>query len=330
MAGLCRCLGLYHKGVVNPDIPGWSARPLAILGPTASGKSALAMAVAERIGPVELVSVDSMQVYRGMDIGTAKPSVVEQTSVRHHLIDLVDPNEEFTLGEFKKHAIKALADIRARGNVAVLVGGTGLYLRAVIDNLDIPGRFPEVLAEIDAVADTSALYCRLKELDSVAAARINAANRRRILRALEVTIGSGRRFSDYGPGLHVYRPTLFVQIALRWPREELDRRIARRWKQQLEAGFLDEVRALDAVRLSRTAAQALGYREFIEHLRGEISLEDALDTAIRRTYRFARRQQRWLRRDPRVHWIDAPAELSAVLRLWEEGACGGIGERCDV
>ena len=292
-------------------------RPLAILGPTASGKSTTALAVARRVEGVELVSVDSMQVYRGMDIGTASPTESERREVAHHLVDVADPTEEFTVALFQRRARTAVAEIRGRGGVPVLVGGTGLYLRSVIDDLEIPGRYPDVLAGLDTEPDTLELHRRLADLDPVAASRTEPTNRRRILRALEVSVGSGRPFSSYGPGLEAYPPSPFVQVALRWPREELDRRIAARYEEQMTAGFLEEVRTLSALGLSRTAAQALGYRELLAHLRGECTYDEALAVAIRRTSRFARRQLRWFERDPRITWIDAPADPGDVVATWD-------------
>ncbi|MEJ5254146.1 MAG: tRNA (adenosine(37)-N6)-dimethylallyltransferase MiaA [Acidimicrobiales bacterium] len=291
-----------------------TARHLAIVGPTASGKSAVALAIARERRDVELVSIDSMQVYRGMDIGTAKPTPAERAEVPHHLIDLVDPWEEFTVAEFQRAFRAVLAAIEDRGHRALLVGGTGLYLRAVIDGLEIPGRFPAVRADLEAEPDTSLLHRRLAELDPVAAGRMQPSNRRRVLRALEVTLGSGRPFSSYGPGLDRYPPSSFLLIGLRMPREELDVRIADRYRRQLELGFVDEVRALaaDPRGLSRTARQALGYKELLEHLEGRCSLEEALQAAIARTRRFARRQERWFRRDPRIVWIDASSGHNAV------------------
>ena len=292
-------------------------RPLVVLGPTASGKSARALAIAARIEGVELVSVDSMQDYRGMDIGTASPTAEERLAVPHHLIDVADPTEEFTVGAFQHRARRALDDIRGRDGVPVLVGGTGLYLRAVVDDLEIPGRYADVLAELESEPDTIVLHARLAGLDPAAAARMEPTNRRRVLRALEVTLGSGRPFSSYGPGLERYPPTPYVQVALRWDRDELDRRIEERYRAQVAAGFLAEVEALAAVGPSRTAAQALGYREVLAHLAGACTLDEALDTAVRRTRRFARRQERWFRRDPRVRWVDAPADPDEVIALWD-------------
>ena len=293
-------------------------RPLVILGPTASGKSSLALAIAGEIGAAEIVSIDSMAVYRGMDIGTASPSASEREQVPHHLIDVADPGEEFTVGVFKRLAVQAMAEIRERGNTPILVGGTGLYLRAVVDDLKLPGRYPEIAAELDAEPDNEALHARLASLDPTAASRMEQSNRRRILRALEVTIGSETPFSSFGPGLEHYGPTPFVMTALRWPQEILDERIAARCRDQIEAGFLDEVRTLAAGEVSRTAAQALGYREFLAHIAGECTLDEALETAVKRTRRFARRQQRWFRRDPRICWIDAPVGASEIIEHWDE------------
>jgi len=295
-----------------------ASRPLVILGPTASGKSNLALAVAEELGDVELVSIDSMQVYRGMNIGTATPTAAEQAQVRHHLIDLVEPTEGFTVGEFQRRAREALADIRARGKTPVLVGGTGLYLRSVIDDLELPGQFPDVAAELEDEPDTESLHARLATLDPVGAARMEPNNRRRVVRALEVTLGSGRPFSSFGPGMEHYGPTPFVQIALRWPRETLNERIEARYEHQLAAGFLDEVRALAELGPSHTAAQALGYRELLEHVEGGCSLGAAIETAVVRTRRFARRQDRWFRRDPRLIWVDMPTTVGHVIATWDD------------
>lgn len=294
------------------------ARPLVILGPTASGKSALALAVAGLVEGVELVSMDSMQVYRGMDIGTATPTPAEQAAVRHHLIDLIEPTEMFAVGQFQKLARTVLADIRARNGTPVLVGGTGLYLRAVIDDLDIPDQFAAIRDELELEPDTSALHTRLVELDPIAASRMEPTNRRRIVRALEVSIGSGRPFSSFGPGMESYGPTSFVQVALRWPRETLDERIESRYRRQLDEGFLDEVRAVAARGASHTAAHALGYREMRRHLDGECTLDKAVFDAVVRTRRFARRQERWFRRDPRITWVDMPTTAPDLIEIWDD------------
>ena len=287
-----------------------SREPLAILGPTASGKSAVAMALAigergRELG-VELVSIDAMQVYRGMDIGTAKPTAAEQSLVRHHLIDLVDATENFTVSRFQAEYRSEMADIESRGGTAILVGGTGLYLRAVVDDLEIPGQWPEVRAELENELETvgpEALHRRLQELDPAAATKMEPTNGRRIVRALEVCLGGGRTFSSYGPGVDVYPPSRVRQVALRWDRDVLARRIESRVVAMVEAGLLDEVTNLHATGLSPTAAQALGYKEMIDHLEGRTSLDEAVATTILRTRQFAVRQERWFRRDPRIEWF---------------------------
>lgn len=279
----------------------------ALVGTTASGKSALALEAARRLGDVELVTVDSMQVYRGMDIGTATPTAAERAEVPHHLLDVADPWEDYSVARFQADASAALADIAGRGRRALLVGGTALYLRAVVDGLEIPGRFPTARAAVEAEPDTRRLHRRLTELDPVAAARMEPDNRRRVVRALEVTIGSGRPFSSFGPGLEQTPEARIPQVGVRLPAPVVARRIEARYAQQVADGFLAEVDALLALDrpLSRTAAQALGYEELIAHRRGERTLDDALDTAVRRTRRFARRQRAWFRRDPRITWVDA-------------------------
>jgi tRNA dimethylallyltransferase len=289
---------------------------LAIVGPTASGKSALALAVARQLGDVELVSVDAMQVYRGMDIGTAKPSPAEQREVPHHLVDVADPSEDFSLARFVALGRAAMADIEARGKRAVLVGGTGLYVRGLVDELEIPGQWPGVREELEAEPDTARLHERLAALDPLAASRMEATNRRRVVRALEVTLGAGRPFSSFGPGLAAYPPRPTVQLGLDLPLPVLDERIAARVHAMVAAGFLDEVRRLAGAPtgLSRTARQALGYRELLEHLEGSIGLEEAVDTAIARTRKFARRQVRWFRRDPRIRWLDGERPPEELVR----------------
>jgi tRNA dimethylallyltransferase len=294
-------------------------RPVVLVGPTASGKSALAFAVAKTLGDVEILSVDSMSVYRHMDIATAKPSAAERAAVPHHLIDLLDPAEECTVSFFQSEARAALAGVEARGNRALFVGGTGLYVRAVVDDLTPPGRFPAVAAELEAEAGrpggVGALYERLRGLDPKAAERMTPTNRRRIVRALEVTLGSGRPFSSFGPGLEQYRPTRFLQVGIRFQAGEVDREIAARFGRWMEAGLLDEVRALLArpAGLSRTARQALGYRELLAHLESGQPLASAVEEAVQRTRSFARRQWAWFRRDPRITWIGPQDDPAAVL-----------------
>ncbi len=308
-------------GHVAPDgAPGH----VALVGPTASGKSALALELARRRPEAELVSVDSMCVYREMDIGTAKPSTAERAEVPYHLVDLVDPDEEFTLSRFQSEARTVLGGVEDRCHRAVLVGGTGLYLRAVVDQLSVPGRFPDVAAALEAEAQTPGgtqrLHSRLMALDPTAAARMEPTNRRRVVRALEVTMGAGRPFSSFGPGLEAYPPTPFTLVGIRFDRAVHDARIERRFADLLDRGFVDEVRAL-ARRprgLSRTARQALGYRELLAHVEEGVALDDAVAEAKRRTRAFARRQWAWFRRDPRISWLDPDGDLLAqLLGLWD-------------
>jgi tRNA dimethylallyltransferase len=297
---------------------------VALVGPTASGKSALALGLARCRPHVELVSVDSMCVYRHMDIGTAKPGAAERAEVPYHLVDLVDPDEEFTLSRFQAEAHGVLAGIEARGRRALLVGGTGLYLRAVVDEFSVPGRFPDVATALDVEAQTPGgterLHAKLQDLDPAAAARMEPTNRRRVVRALEVTLGSGRRFSSFGPGLDAYPPTAFTLVGIRFDPALHDARIDRRFDDLLDAGFVEEVRAL-ARRprgLSRTARQALGYRELLAHVEEGVSLDQAVGEAKRRTRAFARRQWAWSRRDPRITWLDPHGDLAAqLLEVWD-------------
>ncbi|MDQ6728124.1 MAG: tRNA (adenosine(37)-N6)-dimethylallyltransferase MiaA [Actinomycetota bacterium] len=291
------------------------------MGPTASGKSALAMGVARALGDVELVSADSMQVYRGMDVGTAKPTPAERAEVPHHLLDVADPDEDYSVARFQTEVAEVISGIEARGHRALVVGGTGLYVQAVVDGLALPGRWPEVRAELEAqpVGD---LHRRLAAADPLAASRIEPGNVRRLVRALEVTVGSGRPFSSFGPGLGAYPPTWFRLAGVWLPREVVGARIVDRYAAQLAGGFLDEVGRLAArpVGLSRTARQALGYRELLDHLTGSCSLDHAIATAISRTRQFARRQRSWFRRDPRITWFGAPENpvdlLPALLGDW--------------
>ncbi|MEO7397001.1 MAG: tRNA (adenosine(37)-N6)-dimethylallyltransferase MiaA, partial [Ilumatobacteraceae bacterium] len=235
-----------------------------ILGATASGKSAVAMALARRHPSVEIVAVDAMQVYRGMDVGTAKPTAADRAAVRHHCLDLVAPNDDFAVADYQRAARCALEEIAARDRTAVLVAGTGLYLTAVIDRLTLPGEWPEVRAALEAELaadfDTEALFHRLAVLDAQAAAKIEPTNARRIVRALEVCIGSGRPFSSFGPGTNAYPPITTPLVGLRWPRDVLSQRVAARVHDMIRAGLVEEVAALlrRPGGLSRTARQALG------------------------------------------------------------------------
>jgi tRNA dimethylallyltransferase len=271
--------------------------------------------VALHLGDIEIVTADSMQVYRGMDIGTAKPSLEERAGVAHHMIDVADPSEAWDVARFVGEANKVIAEIASRGKRALFVGGTGLYVHALVDSFAVPSRWPEVFAELEQTGSTPELHRLLVDLDPVGAGRIEPSNRRRVLRALEVTIGSGRPFSSYGPGVGAFPPTAWRLAGVWLPRDVVAARIEERFAAMLEAGFEDEVRALAArpCGLSRTARQALGYRELLAHVEDGLALDEAVATAVRRTRQFARRQRMWWRRDPRVRWFGAPENPLAVL-----------------
>jgi tRNA dimethylallyltransferase len=298
-------------------------KPVVIVGPTASGKSSVAMAVAQQQtnsqSPVHIVAVDAMQVYRDMNIGTAKPTLSDQSLVPHHCIDLVDSHERFTVAEFKKSATEALSKIDKENGRALLVAGTGLYLTAVIDDLVLPGEFPETRATLEQEPNTALLFDQLAQLDPIAIEKIERSNRRRIIRALEVCIGSGRAFSSFGPGTSAYPENGVVQIGLRWNRDRLAQRVADRVYAMMNEGLLSEVTALRNSKdgLSRTAAQALGYKELLLHLDGKMSLDQAVEETIIHTRQFAVRQERWFRRDPRIKWVsiseDPVAEIVPVV-----------------
>jgi tRNA dimethylallyltransferase len=271
--------------------------------------------VALQLGDIEIVTADSMQVYRGMDIGTAKPSPEERAGIPHHMIDVADPSEAWDVARFVSESNKVIADIASRGKRALFVGGTGLYVHALVDSFAVPGRWPELAAELEQTESTSELHRRLAELDPSAAVRTGPVNRRRVVRALEVTIGSGRPFSSYGPGVGAFPPTTWRLAGVWLPREVVAGRIERRFAAMLQAGFADEVRSLAGrpAGLSRTARQALGYRELLSHVESGVALDDAVLQAVQRTRQFARRQRMWWRRDPRVRWFGAPENPLAIL-----------------
>lgn len=283
--------------------------------------------MARRLGDVEIVVADSMQVYREMDVGTAKPTAAERAEVPHHLLDLADPGQRFSVARFRDAATAALVAIEGRGHRALVVGGSGLYVQVLVDGLEIPGEWPDLRADLEAEAarpgGTEGLLARLAERDPDGAARIDPANARRIVRALEVTLGSGRPFSSFGPGVGAYPDCPRFRLAGLWlPRAAGARRIADRLRAQLAGGFLEEVRALAARPggLSRTARQALGYRELLGHVEGGRALDEAVDEAVRRTRAFARRQRMWFRRDPRIAWFGSGenplAVVGALLGHW--------------
>ncbi|MBA2532163.1 MAG: tRNA (adenosine(37)-N6)-dimethylallyltransferase MiaA [Nocardioidaceae bacterium] len=281
-------------------------RVLAIVGPTAAGKSALAVAMAEHLGG-EVVSVDSMQVYRGMDIGTAKLPLAQRRGVPHHLLDLVDVTAPATVAEFQSWARVAIAGCHHRGTVPVLVGGSALYIRAVLDRFDFPGTDEGLRERLEAdlaSVGATALHRRLAAADPQSAARILPTNGRRIVRALEVVTLTGRPFTAALPPYEYAFPDV-VQLGIDVPRDALDERIASRVDAMWTAGLIDEVRRLEAVglRRGRTACRALGYAQVLRHLAGECSAEQAKADTVRATTRFARRQDSWFRKDPRITWL---------------------------
>jgi tRNA dimethylallyltransferase len=280
---------------------------LALVGPTASGKTEAALAIAPHLG-AEIVSVDSMLVYRWMDVGTGKPTAEQRAAVPHHLLDLAEPSERFTVARFQELARGVLRSV-AR---PLLVGGSGLYLRAVVDDLAFPPEDPVVRASLEAEADdlgAEALYRRLAEMDPVAAARIEPGNVRRIIRALEVTAISGAPFSSFAASWDRYDWDRVRAAGIRMDREVQRTRIAARVLAMLENGWLDEVQVLMDRGFGAwlTASQAIGYAELAEHLDGRLSLDEAAERTVKRTNELARRQMAWFRRDPRIRWFDAGA-----------------------
>ena len=276
------------------------------------------MAAAQVNGNTQIVVCDAMQVYKRMDIGTAKPTTEDQQLVEHHCIDLVAPSARFTVSDYQKDARAAVAKIHESGANALVVAGTGLYLTSLIDELSFPGEWPAVCAELQREPDVAALYRHLKALDPVAAKNIERSNRRRIERALEVCIGSGKPFSDNAPGTGAYPDNGVVQIGLLWPREVLVKRVESRVKAMLQRGFLEEVAQLrkDGA-MSQTARQALGYAELNRHLDGRCTLDQAVGDIVIHTRQFAVRQERWFRRDPRIRWVhiekDPVSEIAPIL-----------------
>ncbi|HET9654661.1 MAG TPA: tRNA (adenosine(37)-N6)-dimethylallyltransferase MiaA [Kineosporiaceae bacterium] len=278
---------------------------IAVVGPTAAGKSDLAVDLALALGG-EIVNADAMQLYRGMDIGTAKLTPEQRRGVPHHLLDVLDVREEASVAAYQRQAREVLAEIAGRGRRALLVGGSGLYVRAVLDTLDIPPTDPGVRARWEAelaVTGAAQLHARLAAVDPVAAANILPGNGRRIVRALEVVELTGRPFSASLPRQEYAVPA--VQLGLSVPRPELDWRIEVRVDRMWADGLVEEVRALAARGLAegRTASRALGYAQVLRVLAGECDETAAREDTVRATRRFARRQESWFRRDGRVTWL---------------------------
>jgi tRNA dimethylallyltransferase len=305
---------------------------VVLVGPTAAGKSALAADLARRYTaedqPAEVINADSMLVYRGMDIGTAKPSKVELAEIPHHMIDLREVNQTTTVAEFQQLARAAIADCQRRDVIPIVVGGSALYIRAILDDFEFPGTDPAVRTRLEnelARQGAKWLYQRLSEADPLAATRILPGNTRRIVRALEVIELTGRPFTATLPERR-YRLPDVVQIGLTIDRAPLDARIADRVDAMWAAGFVDEVRRLATagLRESLTASRALGYRQVLRFLDGEITEAQARELTIGATRKFARRQDSWFRKDARIHWLryDRPDLTSAAYAL---GGPRGIG-----
>jgi tRNA dimethylallyltransferase len=293
---------------------------VAIVGSTASGKSALALDLALHCRG-EVVNTDAMQLYRGMDIGTAKATLEERARVPHHLVDVLEVTEPASVAQFQAWARTALAEIWGRDRLPVLVGGSALYTRAVIDRFEFPGTDPDVRAGLEqelAEVGPAVLHERLRRLDPAAAEAIEASNTRRVVRALEVLAITGRPYSARLPPME-YQEQGTVQIGLDVPREVLDARIEARVDHMWEQGLVDEVRLLVArgLRQGRTASRALGYQQVLAFLAGECTQDEARAATVAATRRFARRQESWFRRDPRVRWLphDHPHLLAAAADL---------------
>jgi tRNA dimethylallyltransferase len=295
---------------------------LAIVGPTASGKSALAVRVAQRIGGA-IVSADSMQAYRGLDIGTATPTVTERGGIRHYMLDQWELMYPLTVVEFRDRAREAIEQIIRTEQVPILVGGSGLYVRAIIEEFDFPGTSPEIRLKWERELNARGarvLHGILATQDPLAASHIEPTNGRRIVRALEVIELTKAPFQAQLPEPHDHYETL--RIGLRIDRETLDARIASRVEAMWSAGFVAEVEALMGQGLadSPTASRALGYAAIVDYLAGRCSEAEAKDATIRQTRTFARRQQRWFARDARIHWFDYddPELVEQIVRIYTE------------
>jgi len=306
---------------------------IAVVGPTAAGKSELSLRLARELSG-EVINADSMQLYRGMDIGTGKLTVAERAGVPHHLLDIWDVTETASVSEYQRLARAVIADVQSRGRVPILVGGSGLYVRATIDKLEFPGTEPALRARLErelAALGPGLLHAKLAATDPAAAAAILPSNGRRIVRALEVIELSGRPFSATLPEYSSVLPG--IQIGLSVPRPELDRRIAARVGRMWREGLVDEVRGLadpaergGGLRAGRTASRALGYAQVLRFLDGEWTQAEAEDQTVRATRRFARRQESWFRRDPRVRWLDAAKPVAtrlAITAIEESAAMAG-------
>jgi tRNA dimethylallyltransferase len=296
-------------------------RIIAIVGPTASGKTTLGITLAQQFGG-EIVSADSRQIYRGMDIGTAKPTPEERRAIPHHFIDIKDPDEDYTVAEYQRDAIAAINDILAHGKLPLLVGGTGLYIKTVLENLDIPKAIadPALRAEIEADIERDGLaaaFERLLALDPDAANVVDPKNPRRVVRALEVAISTGEPFTAQRKKSEPFYEALV--LGLNPLAEILRERIDRRVDEMMRDGLVDETAALiKKYGRSPVAFDAIGYREIIAHLDSTLSLEDAVAAIKINTWHYAKRQMTWFKRTPGVHWIKDDDEALALVNTFRE------------
>jgi tRNA dimethylallyltransferase len=301
-----------------------ASRIVAVVGPTATGKTDLGLRLAEALGG-EIVNADALQAYRGLDVGTAKPTAEERARAPHHLVDVLEPTERWSAGEFARQARRAIEEIHARGRWALVVGGSGFYLKALFEGLTpLPRAQPEIRAELKrraAEEGPEALHAELAAADPASAARLSPADRQRVVRALEVLLGTGRPLSEWIAAQPVpARPLSALHVGLTLPRAILYDRIAVRVAGMMQRGWLAEVQELleHGIGASAPAFQAIGYRQLVRHVHGEISLEEAVADTVRATRRFAKRQQTWFRREPQVRWFDPrglAADVSGVLEL---------------
>jgi tRNA dimethylallyltransferase len=294
-------------------------RVIAVVGPTAAGKSGLSIALAHELGG-EVINADSMQLYRGMDIGTAKLTVAERDGVPHHILDIWDVTQPASVAEYQKLARAAVEEIAGRGRVPLLVGGSGLYIRAVLEEFDFPGTDPAIRARLEdelSAGGSAVLHARLGRLDPVAAAKILPSNGRRIVRALEVIELTGAPFTAALPSPTPYYES--VQIGVDRDTDALDQRISERVELMWSAGLLDEVRSLHGIREGRTASRALGYQQALAQIDGTLTEAEAKDDTVRGTRRFVRRQRTWFRRDPRITWLDGASPTLVADALADLG-----------
>lgn len=300
---------------------------ITVVGPTATGKSDLGLALAEKFDG-EVINGDAMQFYRGMDIGTAKLPLDQRRGISHHLLDVLDPTEEASVATYQEQARNQILELHSRGKTAVLVGGSGLYVRAVIDLLEFPGTDPALRTELEQRAATeglASLFAELQLRDPKSAAVIDPLNERRVVRALEVVLLTGQSFTATMPQYKYWRPA--VQIGLDCDRDELRARMTQRVTGMWEQGLVSEVEQLQTHGFGRTAARAVGYAETLRHLAGELTAEQCQEQIATNTHKLARRQRTWFRRDPRVQWLDAldsGLTQSAIQAVSEYQAAAGV------